>query len=567
MKRLLYLLVALVVTFALLCFTQGLAVAAIVAAAQTVAAVHLLAKNPHVFGTAYTPVPQTIAQTRSAEPNNIGTMFESTAMQQARMQDIFAMLEGENSRGSSAVVQVKNTLSQGGADKVSIPVVGAARGPGVRGDGTLEGSEDYLPEDSFMVRIDELCNALSWTQLRRSLSIWGGSHESIVSRELGPWLGWMKQTDALMALRNKAASTQVYRPRGVTRNLLLTSDAMSTSFIESTGPLATAIGVKPTNMRVDAAGANISNYLYYGPAPIMKSLNGDSAYREAANFAQNRGSNNTQFASGFVNWDGHSVLAHEHVEEDSFGPLGTPFLPRVLLGAAAAGTTLTLSGTDPIDVYGSGVAQNTLAAFDTRQSHWKPFAYFPGYDYLFTSYQDAVSDSTQYYAYLYDMSNGRFAFVRYQGSSNTGVKIAINRWTSDTSGADTATAFRRIGGVNGDGDTLGLDSADAAWGWGTVFNVGTTYIIPATKWGVPFGWSSVLGRGSLLRAYGQWKAKMIDNTRDYGRTKGKGISSIFGQDVPINALGKKNGYLLLEQAVDWAGFRLPPVTSAEVSGT
>lgn len=517
----------------------------------------------------YTPIPQDAAQTRTNAANNIGQKFSEVVLEAARTKDIFSMLEGN--AGGNSVVQLKTELTGGKADKVHIPVIGTVRGEGVRGDGALEGNEDFLIENFFYVQLDEIVNGLSYTQLSKMLKTYGGSYDSILARSMSDWLGWKRQTDALMKLRTAAASRQTLRPRSVTRNLLLSSDTISTAFIDRLGPVASAVGVKPVNQKVAELGAVINGFLIYGPDDIMHSLNGDSSYQEAANYAQERGMGNTQFAGGYVKWRNHSILHHVIHDEDTYGPIGTPFIPKVLLGAAASGTTVDLgdgSGA-AVDLYGSGVAQNTLSALDSRQSFWKPFSQFPGYDYLFTSFQSAAgADSTQYYAWLYDTTDAGIAFIRYQADTNTGVKITANRWTSNTTSADTTRAFRYLGGVNGDGSTLGLDSSSASYNYKTTgFTVGSTYLVPATKWGVPFGWAAVLGRASLLRAYGYAKLERIKNMRDYGRVRGEGILSVYGQNVPIDALGRKNGYVLAEVAVDHPGFLFPPVTAADVSGT
>lgn len=533
-----------------------------------------------------TQIPQTASQTRTNAPNNIGQKFTEVVLEAARIKDVFSMFEGEAGQSSQAIVQLKQELTGGKADKVHIPVVGTVRGEGIRGDAQLQGNEDFLIENSFYVQLDEIVNGLSYTQLSKMLKTYGGSFDSILARSMSEWLGWKRQTDAMMRLRlcvdnyeggvSGATNRTIARPRSVSRNLLLSSDTMSTAFIDRLGPLANAVGVKPTRMRVNDLGADIVGHMILGPDDVLQSLNGDSSYQDAANLAQERGDGNTQFAGGYVRWRNHSIFHHIHHDEDTYGPLGTPFLPKVLLGSAS-GTTVTLgaSGGDGSNVtlYGSGVAQTVLSALDSRQSYWKPFSLLPGYDYLFTSFQDASADSTQYYAWLYDTADGGIAFIRYQGSSNNGVRIIANRWTADGadgtfSGAGSGNnSYRYIGGVNAASSAFGLDSNSSSYNWKTTFNVGSTYIVPASKWGTPIGWSAVLGRGSLLRAYGYERLKRIQNTLDYGRTKGEGILSVYGQNTPIDALGRPTGLVMCETAVDHPGFLFPPVTASDVTGT
>lgn len=582
LKQPLLFLAAMALTFGVLCGTHGVSVAVLIAVAQAIAAGQMLARNPYALGVTQTQIPQTASQVRTIAPKNIGEKFEETVMEAAKTKDVFSMFEGDATGSSGAIVQLTQELTGGKADTVNIPVIGLARGEGVRGDGVLRGNEDFVPETSFQVKLDEMVNGLSITQLAKALKTYRGSVDGLMARSMSDWLGWKRQTDAMMKLRSPADdyeagvsdadSRNILRPGNKSRNLLLSSDTISTAFIDRLGPLAASVGVTPTRTKVNALGATINGHLLFGPDPLLFSLNGDSTYADAAAHAQERGMGNTQFAGGYVPWRNIGIFHHIIVDEASYGPLGTPFLPLARLGTTGSDSTVQLTGGSAITLYGSGVTQNTLSALDSRQSYWKPYAFFPGYDYLFTSFQDAHSDSTQYYAWLFDTADRGIAFIRYQGSSNTGVRIQANRWTANGADGETdgsgsgSLSYRYIGGVNGGGSTTGLDSTSADYNWKTTFNKGTTYLVPASKWGVPIGWASVLGRGSLLRAYGYEKLKRIKDSNDYGRNIGDGILSVYGQNTPVDALGRANGHLLLECAVDHPGFSFPPVTASDVAG-
>jgi hypothetical protein len=514
----------------------------------------------------YTPNPSTVANLRSVAANNIGKFFSQVVMMATQNEDVFGQWEGK--AGTGSVVAIKDDLSKGRGDTVYFPVIGSLGGDGIRGDGALEGNEDYLAESNFNVVIDETSNAVSYTSLRKSMSTWGMSLEATLAKLSSEWLGQKRQNDILMYHRRYSTADNTYRPEGKARNVLTSYDTFSTSLIEKSAVIASQIGVVPARTEANTNGAKIEGFLFFGPNSVLNSLLADGDYKNTGFFAQDRGASNTLMRGGYVNWNGNNVYHWNTRDGKHYGPLNCPLTPKARLGAASSGTTLTLSGSSAITVYGSGVAQATLAALPgDRSSFFKPFQWFPGYDYLFTSFQQTASDSAQYYAWLIDTTNKRVAFVRYQGSTNNGIRIQINAWTA--AGADdsagTGTSFRYIGGVNGTGTATGLDSnVTTRANFGTVFNVGSTWIIPATKWGTPLGWSMVLGDSSILRCYGDIPVQQYTNERDGGRFKATGIISRYGQGLPLDVNGKPTYSLLLETAVRHPGIDLPDILDTDI---
>lgn len=514
---------------------------------------------------ALTPFVETLSSLRTAVPKAIGEIFTAMVMLGAQQKDILSQFEGNE--GSNAPIVLKNELKGGRADTVNFPTSGELGGKGRIGDEALEGYEVNPITGNFNLQLDAHSQATGFTWLNKAMRVDGASRETTLAKRIKHWWGTKKQNDGLMALRNKATSLNTFRPDGKSRDQLTSNDVVSTAFLDDAKGFASSLGVAAMEVVVDSTKSEIWGNLVLGPNDGLRSLNGDTAYRNTAFYGQERGDKNTLIRGGLKKWNGDNFFHFDTPMELHDGCIQTPLNPKVRIvdasvtsdGAAGAGSThLRLTGTAAITLYGG---YRTQAILGDQASLYDPFAHMPGYDYPFLSFQDATPDSASRYGWLVDTSNKRIAFVRYVGSTNNGQRIQITKWTSATASADTVTAFRYIAGVNAIDDGTGLDStATTGYTFGTEFTLGSTFLVPANKWGTALLWTLYLGKGSLLRAYGIEPMHMLDNERDYKRRKGIGVEGIYGQNTPKDAANRTTSYLLLEHAGDLPGIDLPDVT-------
>jgi hypothetical protein len=514
---------------------------------------------------------ETLAALRTAVPKAIGEVFTATVMVGAQQQDILSKFEGDE--GSMAPIVLKKELRGGKADTVNFPMSGLLGAMGRIGDQAYEGYEVNPITGNFQVKLDSHGTATGYTVLNHLMRVDGGSREGHLAKLMKQWWGNKKQNDGLMCYRNEAVDRNTLRPDGKSRDQLSSSDLFSTALADDAKGYAQGLGVKPMETTISDTQAEVQGYLILGPDDCLRSLNADTAYRNAQYYAQERGNKNTLISGHLKKWNGQDFFHWATPHEEHDGSICSPLNPRARIadasvksnGSGGAGTThLHLTGTSNITLYGGMRSQAQLG---DQATLYAPFEHFSGYDYPFLSYQAAgagtetgVTDSEARYAWLYDFSNKRIAFVRYVGSGNLGYSLTITDWTSATSAADTATAFRYIGGVNQVGTSTGLDSTNTpGYTFGTEFQFGTTWLIPANKWGTPLGWSLVLGRASLLRCYGAQPMQMLKNERDYGRRRGIAVEGIYGQATAksIESASTPKGYVLVEHAVDLPGIDLP----------
>ena len=463
---------------------------------------------------------------RAAAASNVGQLFSNFIDLAVEEEDIFANLEGPE--GSDRPVWVKTDLAAGGADKVFFNAIASLGGNGVHGDELLEGNEESLAIGSYSCAVDFVRHAVGLTKKDIEFLAAGRSIEAAAAPLVAKWLGRKRQRDMLMKYISSAAGLNTLRPNNKAgRDSLLATDTLSTSLIAQANAVSTSIGASPINIMEDGF-SKVYEMLFLATEDSLTPLANSSTWLQAQQYAGTQGDSNILFRGGFTRWNGNTILHHKVVDADTPGPIGSPLLPKALLGDPIA------VGTTAIAITGGG-----RPSPGTANKYFECFSGAP-YRYL-ESDATGSTDNGTYYEVIVNVSGpdkGKWGFYSYSGSANDGNKITITgRLGSAASGARVAT----LGGVTWDASK----NTDA--------HPTGSVILQANANGVPIGFSLCLGKGSGLRAYGSIRHELVQNTSDYGHRMGWAYQSIYGQQVRrdsgLSGINQPRGYVLIEHAV------------------
>jgi hypothetical protein len=472
------------------------------------------------------PNAQTLEGYRGLSATNVGALFNRFIDIAAEEEDIFTQMEG--AEDSDRPIWLKTDLTKGGADKVYFAAVASLGGNGVHGDEVLQGNEEPLYYNNYACQIDFIRHAVALTKKDIEFLAAGKSIEAAAAPLVAKWLGRKRQRDMMMRFRASAVPFNTLRPNQQSgRDSLTSADTLSTGVITQSKAVASTIGAKPVNI-VKEGFSKVLEYLFLATEDALSSLSNSSTWLQAQHFAGTRGDENVIFKGGYTRWNGNTIVAHKVVDADTAGPIGSPLLPKALIGNAVT------AGTSTFDITGGGITSPS-----TETNFFECFLGAP-YRYL-ESDSSTSTDPGTYYVVVVNMSDanaGKWGFYSYTGSANNANKITItNRLAAAASGAAVTT----LGGVTWDA-TKNTDSHPSG-----------SLVLQANANGQPLGYSILMGAGAGLRAYGSIKHELVLNMQDYGHRLGWAYQTIYGQQVrkDSGATGTQNprGYVLVEHVV------------------
>lgn len=466
---------------------------------------------------------------RASAASNVGQLFSNYIDLAVEEDDLFSILEGNE--GSDRPVWVKTDLSAGGADKVFFNAIASLGGDGVHGDEILEGNEEALAIGSYSCQVDFVRHAVGLTKKDIEFLAAGRSIEAAAAPLVAKWLGRKRQRDMLMKYLTSAAGLNTLRPNNkASRDALVASDALSTSLIAQANAVGTSIGASPINIMQDGY-SKVYEMLFLATEDSLTPLANSSSWLQAQQYAGTRGDDNILFRGGFTRWNGNTILHHKVVDADTPGPIGSPLLPKALLGDPVT------PGTNVLAINGGG-----RPSPGTTNKYFECFSGAP-YRYL-ESDNIASNDNGVYYIVVVNVSGpnkGKWGFYSYAGTANNGNSITVTNRLAAANGGAAAT-------------TVGAVTWDPAKN--TDAHPTGSVILQANANGVPIGFSLCLGAGSGLRAYGSIRHELVQNTSDYGHRMGWAYQSIYGQQVRrdsgISGSNQPRGYVLIENAVSVA---------------
>ena len=491
--------------------------------------------------------------------------------------DVFSKMTGKPGSGMPFIEDRSLTSFQG--NKVVMTVDAPLNKTGVIGGGLLKGSEEIIRGRTFSCRIDFWRNAVAADKQARNYTEIYGNFDNRARPKLADWAGRKKQRDMKMKLilaadpnRNPtgngassdpilgAPGTNIFRPNFKTsKEAVKSADTINYALIEASAMLCNTNGGAAANLIKNPASKKIDNelrrYLFFGTDTGLYSLKLDGRYNNVLLQASAREGSNPLRDGGYVTVQGSAIYEHEIIDPP-FGPIGDPQNARARLGVAIAAYTNGTSGSTN-KVYGGTLEDG--ATPDTTE--YQPFIDFSNFAYYFTSFDAPITSSATRYAVGYNLTGanaGKFFAFSYQ--VNDGYTLTILNRLGPVASADgfqatTVGNMAYTGNASGPGTSAGNPfngimcdalSVNAA-------------IFETNSYGVPTGYSFVLGEAAALRCYGRDDMSRTEDMTDYKFRQGVGIELEYGQTPCVDAAGRIPNYALIEHAIAPVGIPFPTI--------
>lgn len=423
-------------------------------------------------------------------------------------------------------------------------------GAGSQGASLRTSNEEKLRIGTFNFQIGRQWYGVGIDDVAKEETVIGSQFDQNVNELLRKRLGKKKTDDLMKRLVADATSSNTVRPNYKTsREALKTTDVVSTSLVTKAGVVASSNGARAMTTGRSEAGAPIEKYLFFSNQFAMIDLKTESSYLEAVRMGQERGNKNEIFAGGYTDWDGHGLYEWKIRDHDAFGPVGGAILPRAFLGTQIDNTLLT--GSAVISGGGSAAAASVTPA---------PlfFEFFSNYGYAFANGQSINADTTtDRYALIQVLTGsdaGKWCFINFR--VNSGSTITIRKACSATNSGNYANTVGNITFASGvwDGSTGNATMIDPQ---ASAVPIGSL-IIETNSYGVPFGYSFMLGEHAAACGHGSLKGRSAIAARteehlNHGMHHGIGMETVWGCNTVQRTDGKTPNYVLIEHAISYDG--------------
>lgn len=436
-------------------------------------------------------------------------------------------------------------LTKVDGNTINVPTVAPLGGPGTQGEGDRIGNEEKLRIGSFPCKIGRFWFGVGITDVAQEETVIGSQFDNLVNMLLRQRLGRKITEDLMMNLKSNAIANNTIRPNNkATREALKSADQVATTTITKAGLVLSALGGKPVKTIKNKAGGDVEQFLFFSSQWGTQALAGETAYLQALQYAAERGVQNQIFRGDFVDWNGHGIYRWYIRDHDAFGPVGSVILPRAFLGTAIPADDLTHA------ITGGGSALGAAAL--PAPNYFEAFSNAP---WTFTNGITIAADvTTVRYVLIQNLTGanaGKFGFYSYQ--VNTGLALTIlGRLRAAAAGISVTT----LGNVT--------------WNvapWLVAFLTDShpigSLIIETNSFGVPFGYSFMLGEMAGIAGYGSLKGRSAkgartEEHRNHGMDHGIGIEAVFGSAPVQRTDGVFPNFVLIEHTVPIDG--LPTVT-------
>lgn len=484
----------------------------------------------------FTP-PNTGATMSAQDAASIRELWQKTVDTNEQEEDFFGRFE---SRTGDKPVMVKTDLNKGRGQKITITVRSGYYGEGKSGDSHFLQPSDFEKTliGSYDLSVDFLRHATSITDRTEEVMGMRGELKSGDAAEQGKWMGRQKTERMAMLLRERGGAENLMRAGGrSTDDDIISSDIFDYDEVLAMGARMRPLGGAPA-MIGNYKGQKIRKFIVVMRDAAQFSLESDTAYQSLLDQAGVRGESNPLFAGGLIPLRGHAFSVWEDIDHDGRGPIGSPFNPKALLGEAI------VAGTSAVEVKGGGEAD---AASDTSKLYFKHF-YNYAYEFLPSDVLSAGSDEKY------------FLIVNPPNAPTDPNKIGMYAYTTGNNG-NKITVTERLGPV--DAGNQKQEVGSVTWNTGVwagkhtqVHPVGAT-IVQCNAKGVPLGDTIMMGRMCTLRGYGKYRNLRTEQTEDGGMVFQRYITSVFGQSLRKDRLGRARGYVRLRHAIQYPGTPIP----------
>lgn len=483
--------------------------------------------------------PNTGTTLSAMDANSIRALWQKTVDMFEQTEDFFASFEGA---GKASPIVVKTDLSKGAGQKMTITNRAGYYGEGKSGDALFVEASDYEEDviSSYTLEVDFLRNATSMSERAEEVMGMRGELADGSAAELGKWMGREKTWRMMMMFREKGGTGNlVYAGGRLSEADLTSADGLSYDEITSARAQLEPMGGRPAMVGKDAGGNDINRYFVVGTSAGLLSLEVDPDYKDAVKEAAGVGSSNPLFKGGFVDVGGNVIKKFNPIDHDGAGAVGSPFNPKAFLGAAIT------AGTTAFDLLGGGSVVNGAK---TNKLYFKFFSGF-AYEFLPSDILTANSDE-KYFLVVNPRSgvggDGKIGMYAY--TTHNGNKIVVTaRLGSAASGIRATT----VGSVVWNTGVWTGKHTDA-------HPVGSTIVACNAK-GQPIGDTIILGSSAALRGYGKYRNRRTEDHLNGDFVHVRYISSVFGQSLRKDVLGRAPGYIRLRHAINYPGLGIPTI--------
>jgi len=452
--------------------------------------------------------------------------------------DFFAEFEG---KGITSPVRVDTDLSKGDGQTITFRTQEGLYEDGVTGDTLIENNVEEWEVGDFDLTVDWFRHATRWNKRTEDQTAMHTELNDKVNVNLGKWLGRKKTRQLQMMFKHCLHPTSQIIIGSGGGNLgnvdaLRSTDTLTMDNIVSSGQQAKTLGARPA--LVGRAGRNaISRFIYVATGEALVSLQNSSDYKQAQRDGGIRGADNVIFKGGYSDVNGHLIREYNPEDHGGAGPIGSPQNPKALLG-----TAITADDTAQT-IYGGGTVAR---AAKTRVMYFESFSNF---QYVFNPGNILAPDTTTRYCLIYNVSGadaGKMGFYSFV-VNNGNTLVPTGRLRANTTGISNST----IGNVTWNQGVWAGKHTDA-------HPLGSI-IIETNAYGVPLGYTFVLGASAAVRGYGRFRNQRSEQERDGGFVKDVYISSVFGQTPWTRTDLRTPNCLVLTHAISYAGLAIPQV--------
>jgi hypothetical protein len=334
---------------------------------------------------------------------------------------------------------------------------------------------------------------------------------------------------------------------------LTPDDTLSIDVSNTARSLLSTMGAKPLKRDLSKNGSPINKYLMFATDTALLPIRNDSLFQTARENADVRGKENSSFTGELLDWQGNPFYEFPVTDQAWDDFQGGPLIAKARVTVAAAPGTV-------------GGPKLIVSATNTKSLY---FQWFDGYRYTHSRLEALPDLSTvEYYGWACNPDGSR-VFFAYAGNHN-GNQITITKILSPGGVAGTTIDQTTVGQlVAGSTAAYASGTAGVFTVGGTGVNLPTTgfvytdtiaagaVIFQANSQGTLYTRSFMLASCAGLLAHGKVKMAEIGQNFDYDFVMGNGFQMIFGTGIPLDPLGRPNGYLLIEHAFEPVGYAVP----------
>jgi len=443
--------------------------------------------------------------------------------------DFFQEMEG---KGQNSIIQTETDTSKGRGQEIEFKVKSGFYAEPHFGDELFEDGDHYEETklSSYKMVVDWVRHATRHNERMEEFMGMRGEIVGGLPADLGAWLGRLKTEQLTMMFREKINPENELVAGGKTVDELGSADTLVWDEIVAMGTQMKPLGGLPAKV----GKGNVWRQCVMATTDALFSLKIDDDYKTVLREADNRGKNNYIFGGQFSDVDGHIIKPYNPIDHDGDGAIGSPLNPKAVNDEAIpAGTTaVTLKG-------GSGTLNRV---------HY--FKYFRGYAYKFNEGDILAAPTTDSYVLAINPTNtgdpataGKWCMYKYTTGNNGNVIVTTERLAA----ADSGVAKLKVGEVTWNAN---LNTEDIVKG---------AMIIQVNAKGVPIGDTLMFGRRAAYRGYGKYRNHRSTQNHEGGFVKDLYITSVFGQEIVKDRLGRMPGVVKITHALNIPGLRLPVI--------